>query len=140
MNFTGLQEGLLLREEQLAKFRALRQSILDKLSHLSVAQSCVSDLMKDILGRDPPPEAPLGVEANLDLLNTGEHGKHVWLAIPHLQIWQKGLFPSAVSGSGRSCLRRSYNDLCYRILGEGASKRKRADTYHVATSDLKARL
>ena len=68
-----VQDGLHLSERQKEKFRYLRQTVLSKMSHLSLAQSCVSDFIRDILGSSPPPEAPADVETNLDLLNTGEH-------------------------------------------------------------------
>ena len=66
------QADLRLSDEQTAKFRTLRQTTLSRINHINLAQSCITDLMQDILVKPNPPEAPLEVDANLDLLNTGD--------------------------------------------------------------------
>ena len=45
--------------------------MLSRISHLSLGESCIMDLVSDMLSTVPMAEAPLTIETNLDLLNKG---------------------------------------------------------------------
>lgn len=66
------QESLSLNTSQLEKFRRLRHTMLGNISHLSLGESCIMDLVRDMLDTVPMLENPLTVDNNLNLLNQGK--------------------------------------------------------------------
>lgn len=46
--------------------------MLGNISHLSLGESCIMDLVRDMLDTVPMLENPLTVDNNLDLLNQGK--------------------------------------------------------------------
>ena len=61
-----------LSESQLSRFRRLRQSMLSQISDLSLGESCMKDLVKDILEQVLRLEAPLTAPTKIDLLDKGK--------------------------------------------------------------------
>lgn len=66
-----LQESLDMSESQIERFRRLRQSMLSQINNLTLGESCMMDLVREMLDKVLRLEAPLDVDTKMYLLSKG---------------------------------------------------------------------